>query len=64
MDKYKHRGHKGKLLFWFASFCSESEFSNASTCSQKCSFYTLLFHSLFKVKFYSDHFVLGENRER
>ncbi len=20
-------GHKGKLLFWFASFCSESEFS-------------------------------------
>ncbi len=27
MDKQKHTGHKGKLLFWFASFCSESEFS-------------------------------------
>ncbi len=28
------------------------------------SFYTLLFHSLFKVKFNIDHFVLGEHRER
>ncbi len=27
-------------------------------------FYTLLFHSLFKVKFDIDHFVLGEHRER
>ncbi len=27
MDKQKHMGHKGKLLFWFASFCSKSEFS-------------------------------------
>ncbi len=28
------------------------------------TFYTLLFHSLFKVKFDIDHFVLGEHRER
>ncbi len=27
MDKQKHTGHKGKLLFWFVSFCSKSEFS-------------------------------------
>ncbi len=27
-------------------------------------FYTLLFHSLFKVEFYIDHFVLGEHLER
>ncbi len=27
-------------------------------------FYTLLFHSLFKVKFDINHFVLGENWER
>ncbi len=27
MDKQKHMGHKGKQLFWFANFCSESEFS-------------------------------------
>ncbi len=27
-------------------------------------FYTLLFHSLFKVEFNIDHFVLGEHRER
>ncbi len=26
--------------------------------------YTLLFHSLFKVEFDIDHFVLGEHRER
>ncbi len=28
------------------------------------SFYKLLFHSLFKVEFDIDHFVLGEHRER
>ncbi len=28
------------------------------------SFYSLLFHSLFKVEFGIDHFVLGEHRER
>ncbi len=28
------------------------------------SFYTLLFHSLFKVEFDMDHFALGEHRER
>ncbi len=27
-------------------------------------FCTLLFHSMFKVEFYIDHFVLGEHRER
>ncbi len=27
MDKWKRTGHKGKLLFWFASFCSKFEFS-------------------------------------
>ncbi len=27
MDKYKRMEHKGKLLFWFASFCSKFEFS-------------------------------------
>ncbi len=27
MDKLKCMGHKGKLLFWFASFWSESKFS-------------------------------------
>ncbi len=28
------------------------------------AFYKLLFHSLFKVEFHIDHFVLGEHRER
>ncbi len=28
------------------------------------TFYMLLFHSLFKVEFDVDHFVLGEHRER
>ncbi len=28
------------------------------------SFYMLLFHSLFKVKFNIDHFALGEHRKR
>ncbi len=28
------------------------------------AFYTLLFHSLFKVEFGIDHFVLGEYQER
>ncbi len=27
MTKQKRTGHKEKLLFWFASFCSEYEFS-------------------------------------
>ncbi len=27
MDKCKCRGHKGKLVFWFASFYSEFRFS-------------------------------------
>ncbi len=34
-------GHKGKLLFWFVSFCSESEFSLhpcVSNCPYKRSF--------------------------
>ncbi len=27
MDKYKRTGFDGKLLFWFANFCSASSFS-------------------------------------
>ncbi len=32
MDKQEHVGHKGKLLFWFASFCCKSEFSLCPIC--------------------------------
>ncbi len=32
MDKQRRTGHKGKLLFWFASFYSESEFSLCPLC--------------------------------
>ncbi len=47
----------------------DNEWVKAETCFYKIllnfsHFYTLLFHSLFKVEFDIDHFVLGEHRER
>ncbi len=43
MDKQQRTEHIGKLLFWFASFCSESEFSLHPYISPKI-FFNLFFY--------------------
>ncbi len=49
----------GKLVFYHYLKCFLQHFLKVVFI-----FYTLLFHSLFKVKFNIDNFVLGEHRER
>ncbi len=46
------------FLFWFELGLGRVKYQEVN------NFYTLLFHSLFKVEFDMEHFVLGEHRER
>ncbi len=49
-------------LYFISNY--NSAFFVFSNSKMYAFFYTLLFHSLFKVEFDMDHFVLGEHRER
>ncbi len=59
MVKPLHFAEKGRRFFWdFRILKNFRDFVHSLPN------YTLLFHSLFKVEFNIDHFVLGEHRER